>query len=177
MKQKIITTAIVCMMLFAMIPAIKAQETTKKIRIGVYDNRAIALAYFGSEYNPLMQKQVEFKAAKEAGDSARIKELELWGPKFQRQLQFQGFCRVPVDDLLAFVKDRLSEVAEEAEVDVIGWYPDFVGSGIVVEKVDITDKLIALFNPSDKVLYDIEIALKVKPTDLGDIKQINYDKR
>lgn len=172
MKRKFITTGLVCLILLAMMSVGQAQETKKKIRVGIYDNRAIATAYFGSEYNPLQMKKTEFEQAKAIGDSAKIKELEAWGPKFQRQIQFQGFCRVPVDDLLFHVKDKLGIVASDAGVDMIGMTPDYAGAN--VETVDITDRLVALYNPSPKILDEIRQIRAVKPTALSDIVPIEY---
>ena len=147
MKRSIVIVVIACTMLLALAASGQAQQAAKKIRVGVYDNRAITLAYVGSKYNPMEKKIAEFKEAKAAGDSAQIKELEAWGPRFQRQLHFQGFGRAPVDDLLLLVKDKMAEVAKRTGVvDPICWYPDYTGAE--VEIVDITDELVSLFNPT-----------------------------
>jgi hypothetical protein len=167
MKQRILMAGTVCIMLLAMSLSGQAQETAKKIRIGVYDNRAIALAYFGSEHNAFIKKRAEVKEARAEGDSTRIKELNTWVEKFQRQLHFQGFCRAPVDDLLLLVKDRMAGVARDSGVDLIGWYPDYTGAE--VEIVDITDELVALFNPSEEKLEQIKQLKDVEPTALSDI--------
>lgn len=167
MKLRIFTGVIVCMMLLTLTSTGQAQETTRKLRVGVYDSRAIAFAYFGSEHNPLEEKMEEFKEAKAAGDSVRIKELQAWGPRFQRQLHFQGFCRAPVDDLLLLVKDKLAGVAMSSGVDLIGWYPDY--TGVDVEIVDITDELVALFNPTKDKLKEIKQLKDIEPTALWDI--------
>ena len=65
-----------------------------RIRIGTYDNRAITIAWFASQFNPTEEKRREYEKAKAAGDQAKIKELETWGPQFQRQLQFSPWLRV-----------------------------------------------------------------------------------
>ena len=167
MKRSIFTVIIACTMLLASAASGQAQQAAKKIRVGVYDNRAITLAYFGSEFNPMEAKKAEFKEAKTAGDSAKIKELEAWGPRFQRQLHFQGFGRAPVDDLLLLVKDKMAEVAKRTGVDLIGWYPDYTGAE--VEVVDITDELVSLFNPTNEKLEEIKQLKGVEPTPLCDL--------
>jgi hypothetical protein len=91
-----------------------SQESKPRLRVGVYDNRAIAVAYAPSKYNLVQDKMKQYEEAKKAGDSARAKELQDWGAKHERQLHRQGFGRVPVDDLLAHVKDRLPEIARKA---------------------------------------------------------------
>ena len=167
MKRAILVASMSCMMLLALTASALAQQTVKKIRVGVYDNRAITLAYFGSEYNPVEKKMAEFKEAKAAGDSVRIKELGAWGPRFQRQLHFQAFGRAPVDDLLLPVKDKMAEVAKSTGVDLIGWYPDYVGAE--VEVVDITDEMVALFNTTQEKLEMIKELKDVEPVPLWDI--------
>ena len=57
MKQRIIVTGILCIMVLGIAINSQAQETRKKIKVGVYDNRAIALAYFGSDYNAFLEKR------------------------------------------------------------------------------------------------------------------------
>ncbi len=167
MKRTILAASMICMMLLALTSSGHAQETAKKMRIGVYDNRAIALAYFGSEHNAFLKKRAEVKEARAEGDSARIKELDAWVEKFQRQMHFQGFGRAPVDDLLLLVKDKLAGVARSTGIDLIGWYPDYTGAD--VEVVDITDELVALFNPSEEKLEQIKQLKEVEPTALSDL--------
>src|SRR5262245_13665613 len=82
-----------------------------KIRIGVYDNRGIALAFFASRFNPIAEKKAAYEKAKAAGDQAKMKELETWFPQFQRQLHFQTFGRAPVDGLLEPVKEQIAKLA------------------------------------------------------------------
>jgi hypothetical protein len=168
MKRTIIVVSMACMMLLGSATSGQAGEEAKKIRVGVYDNRAIAIAYFGSEHNVFLKKRAEHHEALAAGDSARAEELTVWVERFQRQIHFQGFCRVPVDDLLLVVKDKLAGVAKSAGVDLIGWYPDFAGAE--VEVVDITDELVALFNTSEEKLKQIRNLKDVEPTALADIE-------
>jgi len=144
------------------------QEAPRKVRVGVYDNRAIAVAYAPSKYNPTGKKMEEYKKAKAAGDAKLVKELETWGPKQQRQLHRQGFGRVPVDDLLAHVKDQLPEVARKKGIDLIAWQCDY--SGLNVEVVDITNELVSLFEPSEKTLRIVEELKKHDPIDLDEIE-------
>ncbi len=144
-----------------------------KLRVGVYDSRAIAIAYAPSEYNPVAEMMGEMKKAKEAGDIERIKELEEWGPRHQRQLHRQGFGRVPVTDLLEHVKDRLPEVAKAAGVDVIAFECNYIGSD--VEKIDITRELVMLFDPSDKVLGWVEQLGDHDPVDLDELENLGHD--
>ena len=150
-----------------------AEDARPKVRLGVYDNRAIAVAYAASTFNPVKQKMADYEQAKSAGDDARIRELKEWGEKHQRQLHRQGFGRVPVDDLLAHVKDKLPELARNANIDAIVWQCDQAGPH--VEVVDITSELVQLFEPSEKTLRTVAELKKHAPADLDVIEQHHDD--
>ena len=150
-----------------------APEAGAKLRVGVYDSRAIAIAYGNSEFNEVVKVRKEYDKAKAAGDKKRIEELEEWGPRHQRQLHRQGFGRVPVTDLLEHVRDRLPEVAQKTGVDVIAFECNYLGPG--VEEVDITLELAMLFNPSKKALGWIEDMKDVEPLDLDEIEKHQDD--
>jgi hypothetical protein len=138
------------------------------VLVGIYDNRAIAVAYAASAHNPVGARMQEYEAAKLAGDAARMQELEAWGQKHQRQLHRQGFGRVPVDDLLACVRDGLPEVARAAGVDAITWSCAYAAPG--VEVVDVTHRIVALFDPSPATLRTISQMKGVEPLDLDAIE-------
>jgi hypothetical protein len=120
-----------------------------KTRIGTYDNRSIAVAYAASKFNPVGEKLKERDAAKQAGDAAKIAELEAWGKSHQRMLHFQGFGRVPVKDLLEHVKDGLAQVAKDHQLTAIVMDCDYTAAD--TEVVDVTDDLVDLFQPTDRV--------------------------
>ena len=50
--------------------AVRARSSEPRIRVGTYDNRAIAVAYAPSRFNPVAEKMKEHATAKQAGDSA-----------------------------------------------------------------------------------------------------------
>lgn len=162
------------LLLAASVAALSAQrgrgdQPAVVTKVGTYDTRAIAIAYAPSKYNPVAAKMQEHKAAKEAGDQAKVKELEAWGEKHQRALHRQGFGRVPVDDLLAPVADQLARVAQENGVSVITASCNYVAPG--VEVVDVTDALVALYEPSEKTRKYAEQIRSVDPVDLDDIER------
>lgn len=143
------------------------QAVSAKVRVGTYDSRAIALAYAPSKYNPVAEKMREHAAAKAAGNTKRVKELEAWGEKHQRSLHRQGFGRVPVDDLLAAVQTHLPEVAAKTGVDVIAMSCDYQGAN--VELVDVTDELVRLFEPSERTLGYVKDLKQRPPVDLDEL--------
>ena len=146
----------------------------KKVRIGTYDSRAIAIAYAHSRFNPVKEKWAAYEKAKAAGDRDKIKELEAWGQEHQRQLHFQGFSRVPVDDLLAPVKDGVAKLARERNLAAITMSCDFTGAQ--VELVDVTDDLVKLYDPSEKTLKMARGVRAVKPAPLTQIANMPVKK-
>ncbi|MFZ5832812.1 MAG: hypothetical protein ACOY3P_22225 [Planctomycetota bacterium] len=147
----------------------EAAEPRGKLRVGVYDNRAIAVAWAPSRFNPVAEKMKEMEQAKAAGDEAKQKELKAWGQSHQRKLHRQGFGRMPVDDLLAPVKDRLPEVARKTSVDAIVWQCDYAGEN--VEMVDVTSELVELFDPSPKTRKIAAEIVTKPPVDLDEIEK------
>lgn len=148
---------------------VRSEEARTTLRVGVYDSRAIAVAYAASKYNPVGSKMKEYKQVKAAGDTKHVKELEAWGKRSQRQLHRQGFGRVPVCDLLEDVKDKMPEMARKAGVAMITRQCDYSSSD--VEVVDVTKELVSLFDPSEKTLRTVEVLKKHKPIDLDVIEQ------
>jgi len=148
--------------------SIGTQDSPRKVRVGTYDNRAIAVAYAPSKYNPVAEKMKERERAEQAGDKQRMAKLEQWGQKHQRELHRMGFARVPVDALLAHVADKIPGVAREAGVDVIAWQCAYTGPG--VEVIDVTDQLVRLFEPSERTLKFVADLKQREPVDLDEIE-------
>jgi hypothetical protein len=144
----------------------------KAIRIGVYDPRAVAVAYAHSQFfrQRLAAKRKEWEKAKAANDQAKIKELDAWGADQQIRLHLQGFAAAPVDDLLADVKDQLPRIAETANVQDISLHPDYASPG--VEVVDITDDLVKLWAPDAKTLKMIAGLRKSPPIPIEQIAKM-----
>jgi len=130
-------------------PAV-SEAPAESIRIGTYDSRAIAIAYVRSGFDEVIsEKKADYAAAKAAGDTDTVAELEKWGNTHQRLLHFQGFGRYPVDGMLAAVRGELPRVAEEFDLDAIVWLPSYTGEG--VEVVDVTELLVRLFTQDEQV--------------------------
>jgi hypothetical protein len=121
-------------------------------RVGVFDTRAVALAYGRSE--PFLQWVRELHAeadrAKAEGDEARLKELEREGAGQQERLHRQVFGDAPIDDILERMEGDLAGVAEAAGVDLI--VGDVLYRSDSAEVVDITLEMAATFHPDEKTL-------------------------
>ena len=130
------------------------QSKEATLRIGVYDSRAIAVAYGNSaEFRKSLDAvKADYQKAKEAKDDKRAKEIETQMKAKQRRAHEQGFSTGSVANIMAKIKDSLPGVAKKAGVDVIvsKWEVNYQAPGIKV--VDVTDDLVALFHASAKAL-------------------------
>ena len=135
-----------------------AKKSAKLLRVGVYDSRAVAVAYAHSEWNraELKERMKEMEKAKAAGDEKKVEELKAWGQQRQQKIHLQGFGSAPVQDLLKPVHRELAAVAGKAGVDLIvsKWQIDYQSKD--AELVDVTDALVSLYKPNEKTLKIIQ---------------------
>lgn len=84
-----------------------------KVQIGVYDSRAVVIAWAGTEsFNQWMGSlQVEWQKAKASGDQKRVEELEAEAEARQQLMHMQAFSTAPVDDILAHIEDILPGIS------------------------------------------------------------------
>ena len=153
MKSKLVMAAMLAAAASCAAPPAAAQDA-KPLRIGVFDSRAVALAYGNSdEFQRIVQgMRAEYDKAKAANDDSRAKDLETEGQWSQVRLHQQAFSTGPVSGILAKFKDKLPAIAAQAGVSLIvsKWEVQF--SNPAVETVDVTVPIVKLFDPSDKVL-------------------------
>jgi hypothetical protein len=97
------------------------QSKENALRIGIYDSRAIAVAYGNStEFRKSLESiTADYNKAKAAKDDKRVKEIETQMKAKQRRAHEQGFSTGSVANIMATVKDSLPAVAKKAGVDVI----------------------------------------------------------
>lgn len=129
-----------------------AQAPATKPRLGIYDSRAVAVAYANStEFRDAMKtSQADYQKAKTAKDEKKVKEIEAGMKLRQRRMHEQGFSTGSVAGIMTQVKDKLPGVAKQAGVQAIvsKWELNYQSAD--VELVDVTDELVALFHVSDK---------------------------
>ena len=151
---------------------LQAKANASQVRVGVFDSRALAMAYYRSEAFKLKMKEMraEYEQAKAAGDEERVKELEAKGPAEQELAHKQGFGTWPVDNILEMIKEDIPEIAKQAKVDVIvsKWNIVYQESG--VEFINITDFMVKPFNPDEKTLKTIEEIQEQDPVPLEELK-------
>jgi hypothetical protein len=155
---------------FASIPA---AETTNAPTpsIGVYDSRAVAYAYLVSApYQKDIQEKVRAaQAAKQAGDSAKLKELDAVLKAEQAQGHRQVFSTAPPIAAMERIKDRLPEIQKQAGVSVIvsKWDEATLQKYKAATRVEVTDKLVREFiQPDEKQSQIISSIEKSEPISL-----------
>jgi len=133
------------------------------MRVGTFKSRAVAVAFYRSEVfqRELQDLMAEAETAEKAGNAEKRAELEARGTALQAAAHRQSFGGAPIPDVLERIKDALPELARVADVQVIV-------SGVVyqapsVELVDVTDSLVAQFNPDEMTLKVIERLLERPP--------------
>jgi hypothetical protein len=134
-------------------PASLAQGKTTRTqeRIGVYDSRAIAVAYVGSTHQSDKMKdlQAQFATAKKSGDAKEVARLEAEGKAWQARLHQQGFGTAPVDDILAHIANELPKVREAAGVSrfISKWDQAELSKYSKSAQVEVTMSLVDAFHP------------------------------
>ena len=153
------------------------QIEKKSEKIGVYDSRAIAIAFTGSDIykkqmDPLM---AEFDKAKAAGDQKRIEELKTEGANRQKLRHKQGFSTAPVDDILENIKNELLEIEKKEGFSVIisKWDKGALSKHPKAELVDVTMMLVDAFHPSEKQRKSAIEIQKHDPISLEQADKIN----
>jgi hypothetical protein len=132
-----------------------AQEKSHKTqeRIGVYDSRAVAVAYAGSTFQETKMKDLtaQSKKAREAGGVTEVSRLEVEGQAWQAKLKKQGFGTASVDDLLAHISGELPKIQESAGVTrlISKWNKAELDKHPKAAQVDVTLRLVDAFHPTE----------------------------
>jgi hypothetical protein len=150
---------------------LRGQDSSQAMKIGTFDSRAVALAFWRSDEGTavLSDVQDELRAAREAGDEARVKELEAKGPGLQIRMMQQVFSTGTLTDVLRRVEDLVPSVAEKAGVHLIipKWQITYEASS--VETVDVTMDLVSLFSPTEDILARVRRVLDTEPIPIDEL--------
>ncbi len=138
----------------------------EKVSVGVFDSRALAVAYARSNLHKQFLGDLRAKLVASKGDRHKAQEIETLGQTLQARMHKQGFSTAPVDDILKRVASDIPLVAKKAGVDVIvsKWRLAFQRSD--VKLVDVTDELVMLFAPDESTLKIIAEMKSKRPLPL-----------
>ena len=138
------------------------------IKVGIYDSRIIAYAYWSETVDGKPRiSHPDYNSAEGAfaywntivdGKPRYIppKDDELKGKEFGYMLHQQVFSHHEPVQALNHIEGRLPEFNQQAGVDVIisKWDKDKLAKYDPRQLKDITDKLVLLFNPTEKFLKE-----------------------
>jgi hypothetical protein len=145
----------------------------RAVVVGIFDSRAVATAYVRSKaFNDYVGAQRAdigraLERAKAAGDTQLAADLEALGPAMQRRVHRQGFSTAPVDDVIARIEAELPGIAAKAGVDVIVSKWSLAWRRPDAQLVDVTDQLVAEFDPDEKTLEVIRDLVAKQPVPPG----------
>jgi hypothetical protein len=143
-------------------------------RIGVYDSRVVAYAWFCSapHQSALNARIKAAKQAKAAGETEKFKQLAAALQKEQEQMHLESFGTAPIDDALAELRPRLAALQEQAHVSTLvsKWDAAALKLHPGAEQVDVTDALVREFKPGEKQLKVIEELKRAKPVPMEKLK-------
>jgi hypothetical protein len=170
MRKLLITTVI---LLFAGI--VFGQTSKKSVVVGTFDSRIVAVAYYNTEANMsyVAGLKAEHAKAEASGDEERAKELEAIGEASQELAHKQAFSTWPVDNILESIEEKIPEIAQQAEVDIIvsKWNIIYQQSGL--EFVDVTDIMVKLFNPDEQMLKMLDQMKNQPPIPLEELEKMD----
>lgn len=156
-------------------PTAAAQEAQEALKIGTFDSRAVALAYYRSP-GVLDEMVGEMREAREdalaAGDTARAEELELKGASLQHLMHQQVFSTGSICNLLPEFEGKLEHVAAETGVFAIVSKWELPYSTPDIEIVDVTDEVVALFEVDEQVAA---MLVQMREQDPVPLEEMLYD--
>ena len=118
-------------------------------RIGIYDSRAVAYAWFssGKHQKQLRELIQDARAAKAGGDTNRFRELAAALSRQQDEIHREGFSTAPPNEALAELKNRLPEILKTAGVSALvsKWDDPTLKKYPGAEQVDVTGTLVHEF--------------------------------
>ena len=169
-----IITTIVVLTLLQAVEAQTANETTKgsALRVGTFDSRALAMAYYRSDafMDQMKEMRVKHEKAKTEGDEQLARELAAEGPALQELIHKQGFGTWQVDNVLEKIKAKIPEIAAQADVDVIVSKWNIIYRVPAVKFIDVTDLMVKSFDPDEATLTVIKEIQKLDPIPLEELK-------
>lgn len=135
----------------------QAQQSAS-LRIGIYDSRALAIAYYQSPPGQkwFQELKSESATAKAANDAQKLKELEAAAIAMQELMHEQGFSTGSVSNIINVIKDKLPGIAKQAGVPLLVSKWDVVYHDPSIEYIDVTLPLVRLLAPEEKALKLIE---------------------
>jgi hypothetical protein len=126
------------------------------VAIGVYDSRAVALAFLRT---PCFMRVVHDMECRHCNT-----ELD----EMKRKLLPQVHSTASVDNILGYIGGQIPDVLETAEVDLLvsKWDETMCRRYASAKQVDVTMLLVAQFNPSQALVSDVLETISFEPLEM-----------
>ena len=170
MELKRLTTCLIAMVIAGPLMLAIAAEPAKeadqpKLRVGVFDSRAVACAWYRSKAHmkQISEMKTEHEKAKANGNTKRVAELEKEGSGSQEAAHRQVFSNEPIDDVLKRIEKNLPKIAESAGVDILVSKWEIAYQGKSAKFVDVTWEMVKLFDPDEATVEMLKELIKMEP--------------
>ncbi len=145
-------------------------------RVGLFDSRVVAYAWFWSEAGTRRREELiaAARAAKQDGDAVRMQQTSAAVAAYQEENHLQVFSTAPVDAVLESIRPQVVVIMAEAGVTrlVSKWDEAALQKLDGAEQVDVTDALAsALFTATDQQRQVIEAIKRQKPLPLEQARE------
>ncbi|MDP3150869.1 MAG: hypothetical protein Q8N83_17255 [Ignavibacteria bacterium] len=138
-----------------------------KLRIGVFDSRAVAVAFYNSKFSTNQQifasLGTRMKEAKEKDDKDAIAKIEREASLRQVMMHEQGFGRGSINNVTGAIKDKLAQLAKSENLSVIVSKWELVFSSADVVSIDVTEKIVDFFEPNEKIKSMMKEIMESEP--------------
>ncbi|HEU5162942.1 MAG TPA: hypothetical protein VFV54_07345 [Thermoanaerobaculia bacterium] len=124
--------------------------TAQTIRIGIFDSRAVALAFYNSAEGR-KERESFFAQHRSARDQKRAAELEALGAARQQLMHQQVFSNGSILNLNGALRGAFESVAKETGVALIVSKWEVAWRDPAVEYLDVTDALVDRLQPDANV--------------------------
>jgi len=145
-------------------------------RVGIYDSRAVAVAFAGSaSFREWMKPvQADYDRARAAGDTNRMKQIDADMHARQTLAHQQAFSTAPVDEYLKYIEKEMPTIKQKAGVSAVisKWNSEALKKYSSAEKVDVTMLLVDAFQPSERQRKSAVEIQKHKPITLEEAEKI-----
>jgi hypothetical protein len=161
MKRTIVLLALALVLGLAQVVTLSAADKPldkPSLKIGVYDSRVVALAYYRSASQMARFKGLheEYSKAKADKNEKRMQELEKEGPWSQIRMHQQVFSTAGILNITSQFPDAIKTIAQTAGVAVIvsKWEMPYLDPALPA--VDVTLAMAKLFNPDEQTMKIME---------------------
>ncbi|MFH1051538.1 MAG: hypothetical protein V1779_11500 [bacterium] len=130
----------------------------QKPKIGIFDSRGVAIAYYQSQYHQedLKKLMLEYNEAKDAGDTIKAAKLSDRVAILQMIAHDKGFGKGTVNNILDKFTKELDELAKKENLSCIVSKWEIYSADNDIKFVDVTEKVVAIINPNEKVKIFLE---------------------